>query len=296
MDGEQSGNPLLESSVVRTNYARDAFANRDPLQSKAIHDALKLKSANEDHQKGGDYVKSMVFGGMDGIITTFAVVAGAAGANLGTNVILIMGFSNLVADGLSMGLGDFISSTAENDYVASELARETWEFENYPAGEKAEMVDLYEAKGFNKEDATELVDILSRNKTYFIENMMVEELGLLPPDPEDSPAKHGLVTFLAFCVMGIVPLLTFMVAAIIQSSQQSKSGPDFMLLFGITCALTVLAMFGLGVISSIFSIDPWWKCGLFTLANGAVASGLAYLIGWLVGLIMIAMGLPPIVV
>lgn len=95
-----------------------------------------------------------------------------------------MGFSNLLADGLSMGLGDFISSTAEEDFVKAEHARETWEFENYPEGEKSEMVELYEKKGYSNEDATNLVDILTRNKECFINTMMVE--GML----SDSHFSH----------------------------------------------------------------------------------------------------------
>ena len=58
-----------------------------------------------------DYAKSIVYGGMDGIVTTFAVVAGAVGGNLGIKPILILGFSNLLADGFSMAVGDYLSST-----------------------------------------------------------------------------------------------------------------------------------------------------------------------------------------
>jgi len=101
-----------------------------------------VQSANENHRRSGEFVKSMVFGAMDGIITTFAVVAGVAGSNLTTGVVLILGFANLFADGISMGLGDFLSEKAEYDYVISEKARELWETQNYLEGEKKEMVEL----------------------------------------------------------------------------------------------------------------------------------------------------------
>jgi DNA damage-binding protein 1 len=245
-----------------------------------------VQAATEHHMRasGGEYLKSIIFGGMDGVITTFAVVAGAAGGNLGPDIVLIMGFSNLLADGLSMGLGDFISSKAEEDFVVAEHARETWEFENYPEGEKAEMVELYEERGYNNEDATNLVEILTRNKETFINTMMVEELGMMPPDPESSPAKHGLVTFFSFLVNGLIPLLTFVIASIVTSSTGEPI--DFMYLFGLTCLLTGLNMFGLGAVSSIFTIDPWWKAGCFTLLNGAIAAGASYLVGFIVGKIV----------
>lgn len=67
--------------------------------------------------KNGSYLKSMVYGGLDGIITTFAVVAGVVGASLESAVILILGFANLVADGISMAVGDYMSSKSEQEYV-----------------------------------------------------------------------------------------------------------------------------------------------------------------------------------
>ena len=82
----------------------------------------------------GKYVKSLVFGGLDGIITTFAVVAASVGGSLSSDVILLMGFANLIADGLSMGFGDYLSSQAEVDYTKAEHRREKWELEKLPRG------------------------------------------------------------------------------------------------------------------------------------------------------------------
>jgi len=74
--------------------------------SERVHKAGN--EAKEKHKKGAEHIKSGVFGAIDGIITTFSVVSGSVGGSLGTNVILILGFSNLISDGLAMGLGDFI--------------------------------------------------------------------------------------------------------------------------------------------------------------------------------------------
>ena len=80
-------------------------------------------------------MKTIIFGGLDGIITTFAVVAGAGGGGLSVNTVLIMGFSSLVADALSMGVGDALSSKAESEVTIRERKREKWEYEKYPEGE-----------------------------------------------------------------------------------------------------------------------------------------------------------------
>ena len=91
----------------------------------------------------------MIFGGLDGILTSFAIVAGAAGGKLPTSVVLILGFSNIVADALSMGVGEFLSSKAENEWILSERKREVWELENFPEGEIKEMVEIYEERGMS---------------------------------------------------------------------------------------------------------------------------------------------------
>jgi VIT1/CCC1 family predicted Fe2+/Mn2+ transporter len=106
----------------------------------------------------------MVFGGLDGIITTFAVVAAVSGADMSGDVVILMGIANLVSDGISMGLGDYFSEKSEKDYIKNEWKRETWELKNYPEGEKAEMVELYEEEGMTNEDATVIVETFAKCK------------------------------------------------------------------------------------------------------------------------------------
>lgn len=63
------------------------------------------------------YLKAVVYGANDGIITTFAVVAGVAGAGLSANVIIILGISNMIADGVSMGIGDYLGERSEKKLI-----------------------------------------------------------------------------------------------------------------------------------------------------------------------------------
>jgi hypothetical protein len=79
------------------NDAKTAYKKGDAQASASAH-AKKLEN-EEEHSKAGDHIKSVVFGGLDGIITTFSVVAGASGGSLSVGVILILGFSNLFSDG-----------------------------------------------------------------------------------------------------------------------------------------------------------------------------------------------------
>ena len=144
-----------------------------------------------------DYIKSIVFGGLDGIVTTFAIVASVVGAKLPIEVVIITGFAKLLGDGLSMGLGDCISEQAEQTHVRGERSREQWEFENYAEGEVREMVDIYVSKGFAEPDARRVMHLMTHRpeyKDFFIDHMMQQELGQQVPGEDDNPIKDGTAT------------------------------------------------------------------------------------------------------
>ena len=101
------------------------------------------------HRTGvGGYLRDFVYGANDGIITTFAVVAGVAGANLSASVVLILGFANLLADGFSMAMSNYLGEKSNRDFVATERGREEWEVERLPEEEREEIRKIYRAKGF----------------------------------------------------------------------------------------------------------------------------------------------------
>lgn len=97
---------------------------------------------------------------IDGVITTFAIVSSTTGSSLDRNVVLLLGIANLVADGLSMGLSDYVSSQSEYEYILNERKREEWEVDNFLEGEKQEMIDLYHNKGMTVEDAETVINAM----------------------------------------------------------------------------------------------------------------------------------------
>ena len=157
---EALAQPLMTGPQRDLSAARDAYRGGDVEASKAAHSGQI--AAHEDHVDGGGRVKAIVFGGLDGILTSFAVVAGAVGAHLGPVVIIAMGVSNVMADALAMGAGEYLSSRAYNNYVKKELEREKWELENFPQGEVMEMIELFEGRGMSREDATVVVTRMAK--------------------------------------------------------------------------------------------------------------------------------------
>ena len=128
-------------------------------------------------------------------------------------VVLIMGFANLIADGLSMSIGDYLSSKSEAEYQAAERKREAWEVEHFPDGEKEELREIYEARGMAKDDARAVVDIIAKDEKAWVDIMMIEELGILPD--EDSPVKGAIATFASFSIFGFLPILAYVLGLFI---------------------------------------------------------------------------------
>lgn len=228
----------------------------------------------------------MVYGGLDGMITTFAVVTGVAGANLSPIVVMALGVANLIGDGLSMALGDYLGTKSELAFRKKEHDRELWEVRNNLEEEKQEMIDIYREQGMNEEDAKKVIEVLAqkRNEKAFVNIMMVEELGLFPPGvDEDAPHKSALVTFFSFALFGLVPLLPYLIAFIFQQDYDDKDVQNF--LFVASIIMTFVFLFVLGVSKSKLTFQKWWKAGIETLCVGAIAAGASYLIGFLIGLI-----------
>lgn len=161
------------------------------------------------------YLKEIVYGGTDGIVTTFAVVAGFAGAgqevagSIPVLSVLLFGFANLFGDGVSMAFGSFLSARSEQDVYKSEKAKEVKEVRENVPQEKEETHEILTQKGFTTTQAETLTEIFATNKKYWVEFMMQYELGMSNPDGE-NPAFISLATFSAFIVCGLLPLVPFL--------------------------------------------------------------------------------------
>ncbi|KRX10580.1 hypothetical protein PPERSA_05400 [Pseudocohnilembus persalinus] len=261
--------------------ARLAFKNKDINMVKKAHAATNPDEDDdswatcdhkhdENHSRSGDYIKSAVYGGLDGMITTFSVVMASEGAGLLPIIVLTMGVANLIGDGISMALGDYLSSKSEQDFQKLERQREEWEVENNPNGEKKEMYELYVEKGMDPEDAKQMVNLLAKNKKVWVDVMMVEELGLIPE--EESPVKNAIITFFSFCIFGVIPILPYIIGEI--GSWENN-------LFWWSLGLTIVALWTLGILKSRVTQQSWVKSGLETFIMGALAAAASYIIGYI---------------
>jgi len=223
-----------------------------------------------------DYFKEVIYGGIDGIVTTFAVVAGFAGASLSSNettqlsfvVVLLFGLANLFADAASMGLGNFLSVRSEKDLYAVHRRKEREVIKSNPETEIEETICILLEKGFGQEDAIMLAKTYSSNEEYWLDFMMNNKHE--EPDPRgENEIFTGFATFVSFMVFGAIPLLPFM----LQEGGDPATAFAYSA-FGTFVALIVLGLMKWKVIGAKF------KASLFeVVAVGGTAAVLAYYVG-----------------
>jgi vacuolar iron transporter family protein len=209
------------------------------------------------------YLRDWVYGGIDGAVTTFAIVAGVVGAELSNGVVLILGIANLVADGFSMTASNYSGTKTEHEEHDQLRAIEERHIDVVPEGEREEIRQIFLGKGFRGPDLERAVDVITANRERWVDTMLAEEYGL--PKAVRSPLKAGASTFAAFVLCGAVPLLPFAFAS-----------PAA---FQLSIAMTALVFFLIGSTKSRWSPVSWWRSGAETLAIGLGAAALAFLIG-----------------
>ncbi|MBN3584370.1 VIT1/CCC1 transporter family protein [Algoriphagus aestuarii] len=215
-----------------------------------------------------EYLGEFVYGGIDGAVTTFAVVAGGFGADLDAGIIIILGFANLLADGFSMSVGAYLSSKSNQENYKKHEAIEHWEIENLPEVEREEIKEIYEKKGFTGDLLEKVVDQITSNKDLWVAEMMKDELNLM--EESKSPFKIGFATFISFIIVGFIPLLVYL---------WTFFNPSSINIFLWTSLLTGLAFIVIGWLKSIVNQTSSFKSILETLSLGILAAVVAYYVG-----------------
>jgi VIT1/CCC1 family predicted Fe2+/Mn2+ transporter len=222
------------------------------------------------------FVPEFVYGGIDGAVTTFAVVAAAAGAELGAGVVLILGISNMLADGLSMSIGSFLSTKSEVEHYDRVEGQEYAETEKFPEAETQEIRDIYKAKGFEGAILEQIVAHIVSRKELWVNEMMIGEHGMIRE--EKHPSANALMTFTSFCILGFIPISPYVYAFV--------RDIDLPNAFAIACFSTAIAFVIIGYLKGLVNQTHKIRAVLETLFLGGIAAGVAYGVGdWLEKLI-----------
>lgn len=224
-----------------------------------------------DRGPGQSYLKDFIYGAIDGAVTTFAVVTGVAGAGLPSGVVIVLGLANLLADGFSMGISNFLGTRAENQKRAKIREDEAREIDDFPEGEREEIRQIYKRKGFSGEQLEQLVAVITQDRQQWIDTMIQDEHGLALEDT--NPWYAGGATVLAFIVIGFIPLLTFIINWFIPNTISQP--------FLGSCLLTALAFALVGAWKGILVKQHAVWAALETMTVGGIAALLAYWVGYL---------------
>lgn len=234
----------------------------------------KTIEINGIHQKNSwfnkyqKYLGEFVYGGIDGAVTTFAVVSGAVGAGLDNTVIIILGFANLLADGFAMSVGAYLSSKSVKDNYNKHKAIEYWEVENLPEQERKEVEAIYKGKGFEGDILKHVVDTITSDKDQWVDVMMKDEL--MMSEETKSPFMMGLVTYISFISIGLIPLLIYVWDFI-------STFPGN--LFVWTSIFTSIAFIFIGFLKTYVTETSKIKGILETLILGILAATVSYFVG-----------------
>lgn len=230
--------------------------------------------SSHDLSRAQEFLKPIVFGGNDGIVTTFAIVAGFAGARaegaaeLGVLAILVFGLANLFADAVSMGLGEFLSGRSQRDLYHVQRAR-ALERIGGRDGTEQDVAAILQERGLDAGDAREAATILARTPGVVADLHMTYRVNMA--DPRSArPAANGLFTFLSFVVFGVVPLAPYFFFAPTQ------------LTFALSLAATGAALVALGLLRWSATGDRMLRSVAETVLVGGICAIVAYMVGALV--------------
>ncbi|WP_297771667.1 VIT1/CCC1 transporter family protein [uncultured Roseovarius sp.] len=223
-----------------------------------------------------EFLKQIVFGGTDGIVTTFAIVAGFAGAQaegvaqVGGLAVLLFGLANLLADAVSMGLGEFLSLRAQHDLYRARKAHELRAIHETPDIQATHLANLLQARGLGAKEARTTATTFLRHPDLMSETILSHATGLTAPETE-SPLRNGLFTFGAFVCFGVVPLIPYM---LFDATEETTR---------MSIVATLLALILLGLLRWSATGHQLWRSLGETVLVGTVCAVVAFTVGVVVG-------------
>lgn len=209
------------------------------------------------------HLRDMIYGAIDGAVTTFALVSGVQGAGFSPTIIVTLGLANVLADGFSMAAANYSGTKAEVDDRRRLRRIEEEQIADNPEGELEELRQILALKGLSGSVLENAANAIAEDRDKWVEMMLVDEYGLPPASPR--PLAAAIATFVAFLAAGLVPLLPYLF-------EMTQAFPT-------SIAVTALVFFLIGTSKSRWSLAPWWRSGLETASIGAIAAAIAYFTG-----------------
>lgn len=239
------------------------MADSTSLQEEHSPEAIRRRLAAPTRHS---YLADAVLGGIDGCVTTLAVVAGAVGAGFAPVVAIVLGVANLLADGFSMAISNYQSGRTREHLLESTRRDELEHIRHVPDGEEEEVRQIFAAKGFSGATLEHIVETITADGERWVNTMLVEEHGLALEGP--SPWISGLTTYAAFVTVGMLPLLPYLILPLAPRH-----------IFPASALLSLAAFFLVGAVKGHLLSYRRLRFGLETMVAGGAAGVVAYVVG-----------------
>ena len=226
----------------------------------------------EPHPTWGKYIRDIVFGANDGVVTALGFLVGITQTSVESQFILISGIVVIIAGAVSMALGNFLAVRSAKQFYSAELERENWEIDNLREKEIEEIGDIYKNMGFSGPELNSLVKKVTSNRDLWLKVMMRDELGLLEEENK-KPVWNGLIIGTVYIIAGIPALLPFLLL------EEVKAALIWLII------ISLLVMFGIGIIRSLVNKTKIWTSSIEVIIIGILASLIGFIAGRLTGFV-----------
>ena len=237
-------------------------------KDRAVTEAALQSGWSHRHRDvSGGWLRPTVFGAVDGLVTNASLIAGVGGGGGSTHAIVLTGLAGLVAGAFSMGTGEYVSVTNQNELVHAEVAVERRMHEEFPAAEQAELTETFRGYGADAETAAKMAAAVSKDPEMALRFHTRDELGL---DADDLPSAilAGSASLVAFSVGALLPLIPYLFGF-----------PGLLAAMLITAA----ALIGGGMFVGRLTGRPLLRSGARQLLLGGVAVAVTFFVGHLIG-------------
>jgi vacuolar iron transporter family protein len=233
--------------------------------------ALAAGWSHRHRDVSGGWLRPTVFGAVDGLVTNTSLIAGLGGGGVSAHTVILTGVAALVAGAFSMGTGEYVSVTNQNELVHAEVATERTMHARFPAAEQAELAETFIGYGADKETAARMAAAVSRDPDTALRVHTREELGV---DPFELPSAvvAGISSLIAFSTGALIPLLPYLAGL-------TGTGVALAASLGIAA----VALLTGGMVVGRLTGRPLLRSGLRQLALGGVAVAVTFAVGSLIG-------------
>ena len=229
--------------------------------------ALQAGWSHGHRDVSGGWLRPAVFGAVDGLVTNASLISGLGGGGVPAHTVVLTGVAALVAGAFSMGTGEYISVTNQNELVHSEVSLERQMLSRFPAAEQEELAGYFRQYGADPDTADRMAAAVSSDPGTALRIHTREELGV-DPDELPSPILAGAASLLAFSLGALVPLFPYLVGVPV---------------LGVSLALTAIALLSGGMAVGRLTGRPVLRSGLRQLALGGLAIAVTFLVGHQIG-------------